>query len=137
MAKAGVRLFVSFEYDQDLQSARNFVTQARGRGYARPILDNSLNEERRSQDSAWMKKARHLIRGSDIVVIILGPDTHNAPGVAKEIQVAVELNKKIIQIRPQGSTYSGHPNLKSQVLVWRWKNLDPVLQPIPTTRQHR
>ena len=125
----GMRIFISFEYERDLPNARNFVTQAKGRGYARPILDNSLNEQRRSHDTAWKAKAGQLIHESDVVVVLLGPDTHNALGVSWEIRTAIRHNVQIVQVRPQGSRYTTHPLLPDHpVVVWKWKNLDKHLR---------
>ena len=99
MAKVGI--FLSFKFDKDNDLHRNFYAQAERGDSSHEIIDYSLNEPYRSHDeSAWLKKARAKIEQSDIVIVVIGEDTHNAPGVEKEVTIANQVKKPMFQIRP-------------------------------------
>lgn len=124
--KIGERVFVSFEYDRDHASARNLVAQARTRGYPEPISDLSIREQFKASKHQWIPEAYKAIKKCGLFVVLLGSDTHNADGVRREIKHAKKNNRRIIQIRPQGKTFSSHPLLPNyKVIVWKWRNLDP------------
>ena len=74
-------------------------------------------------DRAWLKKARAQIKQSDIVIVITGQDTHNAPGVEKEVTIAHQEDKPIFQIRPQSRT-SGAVRGAGEEIPWKWKQID-------------
>ena len=48
--------------------------------------EGSLNES--YPDEVWKNKARAAIRECDAVIILIGPDTHNAQGVIVETDMA-------------------------------------------------
>lgn len=123
--QSGKCVFISFEYDHDYPRARTLIGQARGRGYPKPVFDVSLEEQYQIHNDKWVREASKRIKSSQLVVVLLGPNTHNAPGVAKEIQIAKDRGKQIIQIRPQRTRWSAHPLLSDkEVITWRWKRLD-------------
>lgn len=70
-----------------------------------------------------MKKARDLISRSDIVIVVTGQDTHNAPRVEREVTIACQQHKPIFQIRPQGKT-SGPVRGAGEEITWKWKKID-------------
>ena len=57
------------------------------------------------QIPAWLNKARKQITQSDIVIVVNGDDTHNAPGVIKEVNEARQQKKTYI---PNTTTAPGH-----------------------------
>ena len=120
---AQVKVFVSFEFGKDNELHHNFYAQAaKHSNYA--IKDYSLKEPYKPHnDRAWLKKARHLISQSDIVIVVTGQDAHNAPGVEKEVTIANQQQKPIFQIRPQSRT-SGAVRGAGDVVPWKWKQID-------------
>ena len=74
----------------------------------------------------WKNKAREAIRECDVVLVLIGQDTHNAPGVIVETDMARSLDKPVIQIRPQGRTYKGLTRL-DEPIPWRWKTINAGL----------
>ena len=74
-------------------------------------------------------RARNAIARCDAVVVLIGQDTHNAPGVIVETDMARSLNKPIIQVRPQGRPYQGLTRLGEPIL-WRWKTINAKLDAI-------
>ena len=118
---AKVRVFLSFEFDKDEPLHRNFYEQAKKCScYA--IRDYSMNEAYRP-DESWLNKARKLICECDIVIVLVGQDTHNAPGVEKEVTIANQKGKPIFQIRPQGKTW-GKVRGAGDLIPWKWSQVD-------------
>ena len=123
---AKVKVFLSFEFDKDEELHRNFYAQAAEHS-CHDIEDYSLKETYPPHnDSNWLKKARHLISCSDIVIVVVGQDTHNAPGVEKEVTLSNQQGKSIFQICPQDRT-SGEVPGAGEVIPWKWKKIDAMI----------
>ena len=120
---AKVKVFLSFEFDRDADLYGSFFAQAARGDSSHDIEDYSLNEPYRLDDNKWLKKAHEQIELSDIVIVALGDDTHNAPGVKKERTIANQLYKPILQIRPQSRTSGTVPGA-GDVVKWDWKKID-------------
>ena len=123
---ATLNIFVSFEFDKDKDLQGNFYTQVEHETNHR-IRDRSLHES--YPDKAWKNKARNAIRPCDVAVVLIGQNTHNAPGVIVETDMARSLNKPIIQIRPQGRPYKGLTRL-GEPIPWKWKKINAKLDSI-------
>lgn len=123
---ATLDIFVSFEFHKDDKLRRDFYGQAKRRTNHK-IRNCSLRES--YPDDEWEEKARDAIDGCDVVVVLVGQDTHNAQGVIEETGIARSLRKPIIQIRNQGSTYTGLTRL-GEPMDWRWKRINKKLDEI-------
>lgn len=119
--KKKVRVFLSFEFGRDNELHHNFYSQAKCHS-KHEIIDYSLNEQYHP-DAQWLNKARKQIDLSDIVIVVVGEDTHNAPGVEKEITVTHQLKKPIFQVRPQGRTH-GEVRGAGEIIPWKWKQIN-------------
>ena len=118
-----LNIFVSFEFDKDKDLKNNFFSQAKKETQHR-IRNFSLNES--YPDEVWKNKARKAIRECDVVIILIGPDTHNAQGVIVETDMARSLNKPIIQVKPKGRPYKGLTRLEDPI-TWKWKSINAKL----------
>ena len=125
-----LNIFVSFEFDRDVDLKNNFYLQAKAETSHR-IRDCSLHES--YPDETWKGKARNAIRRRDVVVVLIGQDTHNAPGVIVETDMARGLRKPVIQVRPQGRPYNGLTRLGSPI-PWRWSRINAELDAIANGR---
>ncbi len=121
-----LNIFVSFEFDKDKDLQDNFYEQAKQETSHR-IRDHSLHES--YPDEAWKNKARNAVRRCDVVVVLIGQDTQNAPGVIVETDMARSFGKPIIQVRPQGRPYNGLTRL-GEPIPWRWKSINAELDKI-------
>ena len=121
-----INIFVSFEFDRDNDLKNNFLEQARENTQHR-VRNWSLDEA--SPDETWRNRAREAIRECDIVVVLIGQDTHNAQGVIVETDMAHSMNKPVIQVRPQGRTYNGLTRLEEPI-PWRWNRINAKLDEI-------
>ena len=120
---ATVNIFVSFEFDKDQELQNNFYQQAKNLSPHR-IVDSSLHET--YPDNDWKDRARNAIRRCDAVVILIGEDTHNAPGVKVEVDIARSLGKPVIQVRPQGRPWQGLTSLETPI-PWKWQRINAAL----------
>ena len=118
MAKS--KVFVSFEYETDLNLKENLVAQAKLPDSPFSVTDVSLQE--REPEQEWLSKAKRAIANCDVFVVILGANTHNAPGVLKEISIATGMNKPRFQLMPQRKKWNQMDGA-GDVVVWKWKNL--------------
>ena len=120
---AKVKVFLSFEFGKDNELHHNFYAQAAEHSSYR-IEDYSMKEAYKPHNNtSWVKKAGDLISQSDIVIVVTGQDTHNAPGVEKEVTIANQQCKPIFQIRPKNST-SGPVHGAGDEVPWVWEKID-------------
>ncbi len=121
---AKVKVFLSFEFHKDNELHHNFYAQAKRGDSYHEIEDYSLNEPYPPHDDdEWLEKARDLIFQSDIVIVVIGENTHNAPGVKKEVTIANQFKKPIFQIRPQNCT-GGAIDGAGEEIPWIWKKIN-------------
>jgi hypothetical protein len=85
------RVFVSFDFDNDKTLKDFIIGQARLPDSPFEVSDHSLKEAAPERD--WEAKARAAIARADKFILMLGPRTRFAPGVKKEVAMALELGK--------------------------------------------
>ena len=118
-----VNIFVSFEFGKDNDLKNAFYKQA-GDKSQHSIRNYSLNEP--YSESVWKGKARRAISKCDIVFVLVGQDTHNAPGVLVETDMARGLKKPTVQVlskRARHHKYGGVPHIQDRI-PWKWKTID-------------
>jgi len=119
------RVFISFDFDNDKALKEFVVEQAKNPDSPFEIADQSLKEA--APERSWEEKARAAIQRSDIVLVMVGPKTYCAPGVLKEVKMAREEGKKIVQvIGYKDCNYTAVPNA-GELYKWNWPNLKSIL----------
>ena len=116
---ASLDIFVSFEFEKDNSLKNSFYSQARELGTHR-VRNCSLDGG--SEEQAWKNRAREAIRQCDVVLVLVGKNTHNAPGVLVETDMARSLSKPTIQLLSETARrngYNGVPHIKDRI-PWRW-----------------
>ena len=116
---ARLNIFISFEFEKDNKLKSSFYDQA-SRHTQHRVRNCSLNNE--YPDDIWRNRARQAIQECDIVFVLVGQDTHNAPGVLVETDMARSLNKPTVQIlsqRARRHNYRGIPHLEDRI-PWKW-----------------
>ncbi|MET7786725.1 TIR domain-containing protein [Streptomyces sp900116325] len=120
------RVFVSFDYDYDKAVKDFLIGQAKNPDSPFEVHDWSIKEA--SPD--WKVKARSRIRASDVVIVICGEHTHQAVGVAIELQIAQEegieyflLNGYNVQTgkKPTTATHG------DKIYKWTWPHLKTLV----------
>lgn len=119
------RVFISFDFDEDRALRDLLIGQSKNEDSPFEVVDSSLHEAAPERD--WEDKARNKIKTADLLIILLGPHTHRAPGVLKEIKIARELGKKMVQvIGYKEGKYQRIP--RAGILYrWTWNNLEKIM----------
>ena len=119
------RVFVSFDFDNDKVLKDFIIGQSRLTDSPFEVIDTSLKEA--APMKTWAAKARAAIKRSDIVVVMVGPKTHKAPGVLKEVGMAREEGIPIVQvIGYKDGNYTAVPNA-GRLYTWNWDNMKKLL----------
>ena len=116
---ANLRIFVSFEFDKDNSLKNNFLRQAREQSQHR-VSNCSLNQA--YPDEAWKNKVKQAIRECDVVLVLVGQNTHNAPGVLVETNMGRSMKKSTIQVlstKARRNNYKGVASLEDRS-SWKW-----------------
>ena len=123
---ATLRVFVSFEFDKDQKLKNDFIGQAKNNTQHR-IVNSSLNEAYPTVE--WRRKASDAIRECDVVVVVVGKDTHNASGVRIETDMARSFGVPVFQVVHDWQPHKGVPHFE-QPIPWRWKSINAKLDEI-------
>ena len=119
------KVFVSFDFDNDQKLKVFLIGQANLPDSPFEISDVSLKEAAPEKD--WETKAKEKIRIADLVIVMVGPNTHKAPGVLKEVKMANELRKKIIQVIGYKDGAYTRVEGAGVLYSWNWDNLKRLL----------
>jgi len=119
------RVFVSFDFDND-KSLKDFIIgQSKLPDSPFEVVDTSIKEAAPEKD--WLDRAETRIKGSDMVLVMVGPKTHKAPGVLKEVALTRKWNKPIAQvIGYKDGNYTPVPDA-GRLYAWNWDNLKKLL----------
>ena len=122
---ARTKAFLSFDFDHDHELKGHLLSQAKRPDSPFSITDFSLEES--FPDGRWVSRAQRAISKCDVVVVLLGRDTHSAPGVLEEVAIARGYGKAIFQLRPQGKRY-GKVREAGPVYSWKWSTISRALE---------
>ena len=121
------RVFISFDYDHDLDLKNLLVGQAKNQDSPFEIADFSIKEAI-SED--WKKKARTRIKGCGVVAVICGEHTDTASGVSAEVKIAQEEDVDYFLLYGRsGKTCKKPKAAKSsdKNYKWTWANLKKLI----------
>lgn len=119
------RVFVSFDFDNDKALKEFIIGQTRNEDAPFEVIDHSLKEEFPMKD--WEEKARRAITRSDIVIVMVGPETHKALGVLKEVGMAREAGIPIVQIIGYRDASYTPVTGAGELYRWNWENLKKII----------
>ena len=121
------RVFISFDYDHDIDLKTLLVGQARNPQSPFAITDMSIKE---TIDDNWKANARRRIKGCDVVAVLCGYHTDSAAGVSAELKIAQE--EKVDYFLLRGRTGVGCVKPKAakdsdKMYTWTWDNLKQLI----------
>ncbi len=123
MSKKNV--FVSFDFDNDKPLKDFIIGQSKNSDSPFEVADWSMKEAAPQRD--WEDEAESRIKRSDLVLVMVGSETHKAPGVLKEVEMARRNNIRIVQvIGYKDGNYTAVPNA-GRLYSWNWDNLKNLL----------
>jgi hypothetical protein len=120
------KVFVSFDFDNDKFLKEAIIGQAKNEDSPFEASDHSLKEA--APEKEWLERAKAAITRSDVVIVMLGPNTKNAPGVLKEVKIAKDLKKERFQLigHKEGTEQWAVPD-GGRTYKWTWENLKNLL----------
>lgn len=119
------KVFVSFDFDNDKKLKDFIIGQSRLADSPFEVIDNSLKEAAPEKD--WEAKANSAIERSNIVIVMVGPQTYRTQGVLKEIQMAQTANKQIVQVIGYKDGEYTPVKGAGRLYRWNWENLKKLL----------
>ena len=120
------RAFFSFDFDEDQGLKHHMVGQMKLPSSPFTGADWSMKEA--APQKNWEQKAESRIRRSDVVVVLVGAKTHNAPGVLQEVAIARRVGKPLVQIIGYKDTHPTPVPNGGRLLKWTWDNMTSVLE---------
>ncbi len=119
------KVFVSFDFDNDKTLKEFIIGQSKNSDSPFEVADWSMKEAAPQRD--WQDEAESRIKRSDLVLVMVGPETHKAPGVLKEVEMARRNNIRIVQvIGYKDGNYTAVPNA-GRLYSWNWDNFKKLL----------
>ncbi len=119
------KVFVSFDFENDRTLKEFIIGQSRNSDSPFEVADWSMKEAAPQRD--WKDEAESRIKRSDLVLVMVGAETHKAPGVLKEVEMARRNNIRIVQvIGYKDGNYTAVPNA-GRLYSWNWDNLKKLL----------
>lgn len=117
------RVFISFDYDHDIDIKGSLVGQAKLDDSPFEIVDLSIKE---AIDVRWKEKARQRIKSCDCVVVLCGEHTDSAAGVTAELSITQEEGIPYFLLWGRDSKNVKKPKgakSEDKIYNWTWNNL--------------
>lgn len=119
------RVFVSFDFDNDKKLKDFIIGQSKLQDSPFEVSDWSMKEAAPQRN--WEQFAEDRIKRVELVIVMVGPKTHLAPGVLKEVEMARRNNISIVQvIGYKDGNYTAVSNA-GRLYSWNWDNLKKLL----------
>lgn len=123
---AKVPVFISFDYDHDLDLKNLLVGQAKNDDSPFEIADYSVKVE----GDNWKDDARKRIKRCDVVIVICGEHTDTATGVNAEIRIARDEETPYFLLAGRASGKNKKPTAAldtDKMYEWTWENLKRLI----------
>lgn len=120
------RVFVSFDFDHDQKLKTFMLAQAKNADSPFEIENWSLNEP--APTATWKTRARQRIGRADVVLVMVGPRTHKAPGVLAEVKMAKDLLVPVRQVIGYRNTNPTAVPGAGRLYRWSWPTIKNLLR---------
>lgn len=120
------KVYIAFDYD-DLGVKQNLIAESRRPECPWEFIDKSIKTP---IDERWTAEAERLIQSSDLVIVLCGEQTHQATGVAVEIQLAQKLGRRYFLLsgtRTGTPTRPRHTRSDDKIWPYRWPTVQALL----------
>jgi len=124
---AKTKVFVSFDYKHDKNIKDALIEQSKYADSPFSISDYSIT---RQIDQKWKVEARRRISECDLMIVLCGEFTHQSNGVAAEISIAQEENKKYYLIKGRKKKTVSKPlnaKVSDKIYKWKWDILKDII----------
>lgn len=123
---AKTRVFISFDYDHDLDLKNLLVGQAKNDDSPFEIADWSIKDA----SPGWKAEARKRIKASGVVAVICGEHTDTATGVGVELGIAQEEAVPYFLLKGRSEKTCKKPSTAKstdKMYRWTWENLKTLI----------
>ena len=124
---AKTRVFISFDYDNDVDLKSLLVGQAKNYDTPFEISDWSIKE---TVAGNWREEARRRIVRSDVVAVICGEHTDTAAGVSTELRIAQDEGIDYFLLWGRSERQCKKPKAAKatdKIYKWTWENLKVLI----------
>ena len=124
---AKTRVFISFDYDNDVDLKNLLVGQAKNDDSPFEISDWSIKE---TVVGNWREEARRRIVQSDVVAVICGEHTDTAAGVSTELRIAQDEGIDYFLLWGRSERQCKKPKAAKttdKIYKWTWENLKVLI----------
>ena len=120
------RVFISFDYENDLDIKGCLVQQSKQKDSPFSIVDMSIKAP---IDQKWKEVARERIRKCDVVIFLCGMHTDTAGGVSAEMTITQEEGIPYLLLAGHHSKSVRPKGAKSTDIMhkWSWKEIHSML----------
>jgi hypothetical protein len=121
------KVFISFDYDHDLDLKNLLAGQAKNKDSPFEIKDFSIKE---AITTDWKEKARSRMRICDVIIFICGVDTDNAKGVSVEMSITRDEMIPYFLLRGRANKICTKPytaDTRDNFHEWTWNNLKALI----------
>lgn len=120
------RVFISFDYDHDLDIKTMLAGQAKLPDSPFDFTDASVKDHLTGD---WKEKVKQRIKNADQVCVLCGEYTDTASGVNAEVKIAQELGKPYFLLagRPDKSKKPSAAYSTDKVYEWTWDHLKTLV----------
>jgi hypothetical protein len=125
MPSRKTRVFVSFDFDNDLTLKTFILSQAKNLDSPFEIENWSLNEP--APDRTWQEKARLRIARADVMLVMVGPKTYTAKGVLAEVAIANEVGVPVRQVIGYRNANPTPVPGAGRLYRWSWPTIKSLL----------
>ena len=122
------RVFISFDYDNDVELKNLLVGQSKNPDSPFEITDMSIKQ---TIEKDWKENARRRIKSCDLVVVICGEHTNSASGVHAELKIAQEEGVPYFLLWGRSTKKCVKPLSAKQtdcIYRWSWDNLKILIK---------
>lgn len=117
------RVFISFDYDHDLDIKTLLAGQAKNEDSPFAFKDASIKEPLTGD---WKEKCRRRMDNIDVVIVLCGESTDTASGVSAELSIAKEQEKSYFLLAGYADKTCKKPTsaaAEDKMYKWTWDNL--------------
>jgi hypothetical protein len=121
------RVFISFDYDHDEGAKIMLAGQSKLDDSPFDFTDASVRDYLTGD---WKDKVRRRMDNIDVVIVLCGEHTHNASGVAAELQIAQDKEMSYFLLAAyadKSCTKPASAKSEDKVYKWTWDNLKTLI----------
>ena len=125
-----IHVFLSFDYQHDLETKNRLVTEWANESC--PIFIKDVSLPGAITDYRWQSEAAKGIEAAKAVLVICGKNTHSADGVKTEVQMAIQTKKPVLFLRAlkEGSSLPAGVAKDTEMISLAWKSVYEKFAPL-------